>query len=423
MLPSLQNNDHSCTPNANTRALPSLLWSCLVTISACVWVSVHPNVPPASTGRFKFWRRHRIRLSLVGLLAPELIVGFAARQCLAARRLARELDLSRTHAMFVIMGGFIALPTRAPICTKAQLSSEPLVLDKIKSISKEELKDRSKGDLFSMAVAILQLLAFLVVCFARMVQGLPLTQLEIASAAFAVMCMCMRGLWLGKPLEVMCSIGIPMPMGPDLPEQLEKSAGFTGKTTVTNDLFALLSGSYYESFVPDHGASSVPAFFSTTPQEENTADSELAGIVQYLLGAVFGAMHLAAWNSAGGTVERVLWRVAALVVTAVPLVLIGLVWILAGEDGPGEEHHELPKMATFGASPSDFFKQIGRFAVHWTRRTLYGILRGVQLALIPVYIAARALLLVLPFVALRRGSLPADALVDVNWSKWIPDFS
>jgi hypothetical protein len=63
----------------HTRTLWQLIYSCAATILACIWVSVHPNVPGRQDSR---WERLRARLALmlVALIAPEVIVLFAMRQ-------------------------------------------------------------------------------------------------------------------------------------------------------------------------------------------------------------------------------------------------------------------------------------------------------------------------------------------------------
>ncbi|KAJ7219854.1 hypothetical protein C8J57DRAFT_1095103 [Mycena rebaudengoi] len=40
----------SCDNINNCRKLFDIVWGCLVTIFACTWVSVHPNVPPPNQG-------------------------------------------------------------------------------------------------------------------------------------------------------------------------------------------------------------------------------------------------------------------------------------------------------------------------------------------------------------------------------------
>jgi hypothetical protein len=70
----------------HTRSFWQLVYSCAATIFACIWVSVHPNVPGR---RDSGWERLRARLTLmlIALIAPEMIVLFAMRQ----RRIAVKI--------------------------------------------------------------------------------------------------------------------------------------------------------------------------------------------------------------------------------------------------------------------------------------------------------------------------------------------
>jgi len=71
-------------------------------------------------------------------------------------------------------------------------------------ISKAEIEDKSKGDAISKAAVILQTGWFVTQCIARSVQGLPITELELVTVAFAALnFMIYRGiLWWDKPLHV-----------------------------------------------------------------------------------------------------------------------------------------------------------------------------------------------------------------------------
>ncbi len=61
----------------------SIVWNCLVTIFACTWTAVHPNIPgPADSG----WARikRRIVIMIYAMIAPEMIATWAMRQYLGA---------------------------------------------------------------------------------------------------------------------------------------------------------------------------------------------------------------------------------------------------------------------------------------------------------------------------------------------------
>src|SRR5712671_4535643 len=69
-------------------------------------------------------------------------------------------------------------------------------------ISKAEIEDRSKGDAISKSVAILQTGWFVTQCIARALQGLPITELELVTVAFATLNFVIYLLWWDKPLNV-----------------------------------------------------------------------------------------------------------------------------------------------------------------------------------------------------------------------------
>ncbi|KAJ7700382.1 hypothetical protein B0H17DRAFT_890771, partial [Mycena rosella] len=172
------------------RKLFDIVWGCLTTIFACTWVSMHPNVPPPDQSWLAhLWRR--LKMMLIAVLAPEVIVGFAARQWLVARSFSKgtyvrlavilrtdiparvEFNVSTTHGFFFCMGGFLT-----------------------------NIIDKSKGDVFSKGVALAQALWFVIQCLARIHQHLPVTELEVATLAFAVVNVFVWLLWWAKPLHV-----------------------------------------------------------------------------------------------------------------------------------------------------------------------------------------------------------------------------
>ncbi|KAJ6494198.1 hypothetical protein C8R45DRAFT_174017 [Mycena sanguinolenta] len=185
--PNARTTTDSCNDINNCRTLFSVAWGCLATIFACTWVSVHPNVPPPKQSRLQlFWRR--LKMMLIAIIAPEVIVSFAARQFLGARWLMKNFKFSSTQAFFFCMGGFVS-PTGHPIATKEQLEDPDLgskLQDAIRNVNEEEITDKSKGDALSKGVALVQGLWFIVQCIARVHQNLAVTQLEVATLAFAI---------------------------------------------------------------------------------------------------------------------------------------------------------------------------------------------------------------------------------------------
>ena len=69
------------------RSIWDIIWSCLATIFACCWVSVHPNMPALTDGKWKI-ACHRLELMFWAVIAPEMIIMWALRQWYGARELA-----------------------------------------------------------------------------------------------------------------------------------------------------------------------------------------------------------------------------------------------------------------------------------------------------------------------------------------------
>ena len=79
-------NTSACICPADQRSIWNILWSCLATIFACSWVSVHPNIPGPNESRRRIFLR-RLELMFWAVVCPELIITWALRQWSVARRL------------------------------------------------------------------------------------------------------------------------------------------------------------------------------------------------------------------------------------------------------------------------------------------------------------------------------------------------
>ena len=78
----------ACICPADQRTIWDILWSCLATIFACSWVSIHPNIPSANESSLRIFLR-RIELMFWAVVAPEMIITWALRQWLGARSLEK----------------------------------------------------------------------------------------------------------------------------------------------------------------------------------------------------------------------------------------------------------------------------------------------------------------------------------------------
>ncbi|KAF8193842.1 hypothetical protein K438DRAFT_1719845 [Mycena galopus ATCC 62051] len=391
--PDARTSTDSCDDINNCRKLFDIVWGCLATIFACTWVSVHPNVPPPDQSRIaRFWGR--LKMMLFGIIAPEVMVGFAARQYFGARELSTEFGFSRTQAFFVCMGGFVS-STGNPIASKEQLRDSVEFQEVIRNINTEDILDKSKGDALSKSVAVAQGLWFTTQCLARVHQCLAVTELEVATLAFAVVNIFIWLLWWDKPL------GVQRPIVVESLRQEYRSPSFifTGPLrnlrmddqSIRARLFRAIAG------FPDERESqllllidtSVPSFWSL-PTDEKMRTRSL-GIVT-LVGTVFGAIHCAAWAVVfPSAAEMWLWRSCSSVIAAIPVLLM------------------LQVLLRLGADKWKLYAGIQIFSTMSTLTTWSGI---------PLYVLARSILIILPFTALRSPT--SSTFVDVNWSTYIP---
>ncbi|TFK58955.1 hypothetical protein BDN72DRAFT_890410 [Pluteus cervinus] len=191
------------------RTLYEIVRSCVFTIAACVYRAIHQNIPdPEATMWGKL--RVRIKMTIYALIAPEAFIWWAMRQRYAAIEIAREvnelkygLNWTQTHGQFAQMGGFARKDNKHVLYPKTliELLVEGCIdLDQLK-LTKEDIDDKSKGDVLSKAIVAFQTTWFVFECIARLQQKLPLLELEVVTLAFAVLNVITYALWWYKPLN------------------------------------------------------------------------------------------------------------------------------------------------------------------------------------------------------------------------------
>ncbi|KAE9390353.1 hypothetical protein BT96DRAFT_345755 [Gymnopus androsaceus JB14] len=194
-LPTPSPSD-SLSPGVPTRTTPGIIWSCLTTIFACTWTAVHPNVPAYNASHSRLLG-NRVKILVVALIAPELIVIWAASQLFYSKRAIKRLrrfspcsDWTMTHGMFLVMGGFMLTdPSGKHLGVLLDNNLESLMLRKLISfpkISSSGIMDKSKADALAKTLALVQTIWFIAQVISRAVQHLPITELELTTIAFAL---------------------------------------------------------------------------------------------------------------------------------------------------------------------------------------------------------------------------------------------
>ncbi|KAJ7751649.1 hypothetical protein B0H16DRAFT_1840018 [Mycena metata] len=316
----------------------------------------------------------KLCMMLVTIIAPEVIVAFAARQLVSARWISKEFNVSKTHGFFCTMGGFVSEKGH-PVSRRKQL---PAYISAIRAVKKADIEDKSKGDTLSKGVAIAQGLWFVTQCLARVFQHLPLTQLEVATLVFAVISVVIRLLWLHKPLDVQQ----PIVARSEVDIGLLQEEGVTPPSDnitlrkITGEIFGIYQGCSPLS------STSVPTFYSIAIHAGETHTViALAGV-----GGIFSGIHCAAWNTIFPSMaEMWIWRISSVFIAAYPV---------------------LTFLAPFGINQAP------------DNDIAAAVLVGFAVVAYVVYPLCRLFLVILSFTTLR--ALPPSTFVDVNWSNYIP---
>jgi len=255
-------------------------------------------------------------------------------------------------------------------------------------ITEKEIKDRSKGDVLSKSLVILQTGWFIVQCIARAVDHLPVTELELVTVAFATLNFVTYVFWWNKPLNVKqpYRVLLKKPVGDGQNRPREREMGIVRWVVWIS---SVVLGDE-DGRVDLTTEKRVPTFYAgdlTTRQRNLSASG--AGVIAM----IFGGIHCIAWSFSFPTLaEKILWRVSSIAIIGVPfyfLVLFGLFGIF--------EYFDIDITDVMAA-----------------------ILVVTMLLALPLYVAARLVLLVQAFTTLR--SLPSEAFQTVHWTTFIPHF-
>lgn len=248
------------------------------------------------------------------------------------------------HAIFANMGGFrLAAETKDRTMQYRTINGFQLTslvktgtLSQIPNISKQEILDKSKTDAFARWVAILQCLWLLLELTARKVESLPSSQIEIATMAFACCSILTYLAVRHKPKDVDVALDIPstIPVMEGIPSSPDPL--FDRPVSFFLEVFCYkpwYPGGYF-GLIPAPGGA--PGRRRPIRWGEQDADRRIRND-NYLVrnyrshpmsgwlvigSTVFGGIHCVAWDHYfASSLERKLWRAAALVTTLAPLLL------------------------------------------------------------------------------------------------------
>jgi len=301
------------------------------------------------------------------------------------------------------------------------------------TITVKEIQDRSKADIFSKGIVLLQTTWFVIQCISQFATKLAVTELGVVTLAFAVLNGVTYWLWWDKPSDVRCAVHVFLKSAEGSNAKVSEArrhrdtsifvstnpiqpttkwdsflpsfgCSLAGRDIIIQHgliltiLYTLLWAPIRLIFrplsymgnteIPDNDATRVPTFY--TPLEKKRV-FEVAPSLWTKIGVItlFGVIHFIPWTfTLPTTAERWLWRVSTILITGGPLLplLLGI-------------------MSYWVSNP-----------------ILGGILNTssnvVFIILIPVYIISRTILLIIPLTVLR--SLPPTAFLELKWSEFCP---
>lgn len=199
--------------------------------------------------------------------------------------------------------------------TQLLLARELGIIDRLPTVSENDLQDRSKGDLFVTVAAVGQIVWFVVQLINRLYQQLPTSQLEITILAFCLCSGVPYFLLLGKPKDVTFSINIEATRRPRGPEEMARLA-LMGPIR-SRGHFRLLGRDSPRLCIPNDAAH---LSFDIDKKVEGSHLMITAGWGSAAL--VFGAAHCVAWQFTFPTAaERLLWQASSIVTLAAPAVI------------------------------------------------------------------------------------------------------
>jgi len=293
------------------------------------------------------------------------------------------------------------------------------------NITENEIQDRSKADIFSKGIVLLQTTWFIIQCVSRFTAKLAVTELEVVTLAFALLNAITYWLWWDKPSDVRRSVPVYLKtLGVSFNSKVSKARQQrdTGRSSPSSvvashkDSFSrrrdkhghilailytvlwvpikLVFGPLYtmidQEEIPDDDLTRVPTFYSPIEKKQLPMFIPSTWTMICVI-ALFGAIHFIPWSSPFPTAaEKWLWRVSTILIAGGPLLLLLLI-------------------ALADCFSSSFLAVIFQNPVF---SIIFIIL------LIATYIFSRIILLVLPLILLR--SLPPSALLKLKWSEFFP---
>lgn len=375
-----------CSWVPNDRNTTSLLQSCVITLLSCTWTVIHLNIPAPHESRFSFFKR-KLKWTVLTLIAPEITCSIALRQWEESRAIVEEMkrrgvEWTLTHGFYATMGGYVLhhegfkiplLPSEIILLLDDLDQAPPFQLPPIKAI---DIEDRSKASGFAKVFTLTQITWLVAQCIVRGAKHLPISELEVATIAFATCTIIANCFWWSKPLDVRMTTAVRY--DGILPASLSSLASKGWK-----DRKSLQRVKMTTRIIRRGSRRSM--FFNLV-------------LPLFLFSTAFSVVHLVAWDFDFATPrEGCLWRTCSLIATLAPIIIAGSLQVASIWDT--------------GVATDRSQKTIAapEFAVLVILCYFLSIL---------AYVVARVVLIFLVFYCLR--SMPVGIYSSIPWLEFMP---
>ena len=390
----------------NQRGTIDIIWSCVTTLAICCWVMLHLNVPAKTDNHWSLFLR-KARWLMFALLSPELVMLFACGQWASAQRSVADMhslgyqNWTMVHAFYADMGGFLL---HSPDYISFPITAKQvhyLVKQRylpVPNITKEEIWDKSKADMFAKIIAGFQAAWLVAQVIARGIKHLSVTLLELSTVALITCTGAALLFWFNKPLNVKTPTNLKLEFS--IAEILAQ-AGDTAEAPFQDTPMDFIEGKLYTSsqmpFASYWGVQERPL-----PRIPNDRDSRLHNLRIILIVAIptasFSLLHLIGWNFEFPTrEEQMMWRW-----TCISMGIILGMGCFA----------EAISIVVDGYTTSAL-TNLGGYKLHWPSNLLF-IIPGF------LYMSARLIVIVEIVISLRL--LPSGCFEVVQWSQLLPHF-
>ncbi|KAG1727386.1 uncharacterized protein EDB91DRAFT_1350333 [Suillus paluster] len=283
---------------------------------------------------------------------------------------SKNYEWTETHSFFALMGGFMLYVDGEPY--HILLPNQLLRLIRAGSIdfptlTAKEIRDRSKGNMISKGLVILQVSWFIMQLISHAIYHLETTQIEAATLAFASS--------EPKPADDYFD---------DVPEHDDPEAVHS-ETVIASLINSVLLVGGVDAMSPQK--LQVPTFDNMHNINLKRWEGNLLTLAGVTMSILFGGIHCTAWFYVFPTYEEeVIWRVCAITMIVAPLLAFVVAFLF------------------------EYIPTAGK--IDEVVRSMF------PMACIALYSTSRSILFILMFTTLRN--LPPDAYKTVSWTSFVP---